>query len=94
VNRIRTKEDGSHTEETTWFRVSVWRKQAEGIAPYLKKGRQVMVSGRVSARGYVGADGSPRASLEVTADTIKLLGGPRGEEAHLAEPAAEEEVYF
>ena len=94
VNRKWTREDGSHSDETTWFRVTVWRKQGESLAPYLKKGRQVMVVGRVSARGYVGADGSPRASLDVTADTVRLMGGPRGEEAHLAEPAAEEEVFF
>lgn len=94
VNRRWTKDDGSHADETTWFRVTVWRKQAESLSPYLKKGRQVMVIGRVAARGYVGTDGSPRASLDVTADSIKLMGGPRGEEGALAEPAAEEEVFF
>ncbi len=94
VNRRWTKDDGSHADETTWFRVTVWRKQAESLSPYLKKGRQVMVIGRVSARGYVGTDGSPRASLDVTADSIKLMGGPRGEEGPAAEPAVEEEVFF
>jgi single-strand DNA-binding protein len=95
VNRKWTKEDGSHGDETTWFRVAVWRKQAESLNPYLKKGGKVMVIGRVSARGYTGADGSPRASLEVTADTIKLMGGgQRGDEGHTAEPAVEEEVFF
>ncbi|HSN74033.1 MAG TPA: single-stranded DNA-binding protein [Anaerolineae bacterium] len=95
VNRKWTKDDGSHGEETTWFRVSAWRKQAESVNQYLKKGRQVMVVGRVSGRGYTGADGSPRASLDVTADTIRFLGGgPRGEDSPFAEPAAEEEVFF
>jgi single-strand DNA-binding protein len=95
VNRRWTKEDGSHGEETTWFRVSAWRKQAEIVNQYLKKGRQVMVVGRVSGRGYTAADGTPRASLDVTADTIKFIGGgPRGEESPFAEPPAEEEVFF
>lgn len=95
VNRKWTKEDGTHGEETTWFRVSAWRRLAETASQYLKKGSKVMVIGRVSARSYVGADGSPRSSLEVTAESIKFIGGgPRGEEAHLAEPAAEEEVFF
>lgn len=95
VNRKWTKEDGGHGEETTWFRVTAWRKLAESLNPYLKKGGKVMVIGRVSARGYTGADGSPRASLEVTADTIKLMGGgPRGDEGHTVEPAVEEEVFF
>lgn len=94
VNRRWTKEDGSQGDETTWFRVSVWRRQAETVVQYLKKGRQVMVIGRVSARGYVGADGSPRASLEVTADTIRFIGGGPREEGSLVEPAADEEVFF
>lgn len=94
VNRKWTKDDGSHGEETTWFRVSVWRKQAETLNQYLKKGRQVMVIGRVSARGYTAADGSPRASLDVTADSIKLMGGgPRSEESPFAE-GSEEEIFF
>lgn len=95
VNRKWTKEDGSHGEETTWFRVTAWRKLAESLNPYLKKGGKVMVIGRVSARGYTGADGSPRASLEVTADTIRLMGGgPRSDDGHTVEPAVEEEVFF
>jgi single-strand DNA-binding protein len=95
VNRRWTKEDGSQGDETTWFRVTTWRKQAETVNQYLKKGSQVMVVGRVSGRGYVGADGTPRASLEVTADTVKFLGGaPRSEDSPFAEPAAEEEVFF
>ena len=96
VNRRWNKEDGSHGEETTWFRVSAWRKQAEIVNQYLKKGRQVMVIGRVSARPYTGADGSARASLDVTADTIKFIGGGgggRSDDSPFAEPA-EEEVFF
>ncbi len=95
VNRRWTKEDGTHGEETTWFRVSAWRRLAETASQYLKKGSKVMVVGRVSARGYTGTDGSPRASLDVTAENIKFLSGsPRGEDGGLAEPAAEEEVFF
>jgi single-strand DNA-binding protein len=95
VNRTWTKEDGSHGDETTWFRVTAWRKLAETANQYLKKGRQVLVVGRVSGRGYVATDGTPRASLEVTAETIRFMsGGPRSEESPFVEPAAEEEVFF
>ena len=94
VNRKWTNQDGSPGEETTWFRVAVWRKQAEAINQYLKKGRQVMVIGRVSARGYTAADGSPRASLDVTATEVRLLGGPRGEESSPFADGGEEEIFF
>lgn len=92
VNRRWTNPDGSHGEETTWFRVAAWRKLAEICNQYLRKGRQVMVIGRVSARAYTAANGEPRASLEVTATDVRFLGG-RPEESPFAEPA-EEEAFF
>jgi single-strand DNA-binding protein len=81
VNRKWTNSDGSPGEETKWFRVTVWRKLAETCNQYLAKGRQVMVIGRVAASAFSGQDGSPRASLEVTADSVRFLGGGRGEAA-------------
>ena len=75
VNRRWTNQDGTPGEETKWFRVSAWRKLGETCAQYLKKGRQVMVVGRVSASAYTAQDGSVRASLEMTADSVRFLGG-------------------
>ena len=94
VNRKWTNQDGSPGEETTWFRVSAWRKLGESLNQYLKKGRQVMVVGRVSARAYTAADGNPRASLDVTATEIRLLGGPRGEDSSPFADGGEEEIFF
>ncbi len=82
TNRKWTNTDGSQGEETVWFRVSVWRKQAEVAAKYLAKGRQVMVEGRMTPdratggpRVWTAQDGTPRASFEMTADRIIFLGG-------------------
>lgn len=81
TSRKWTNSDGSKGEETVWFRVSAWRKSAEIAANYLSKGRQVMVEGRLTAdkatggpRIWTGQDGIPRASYEMTADRIVLLG--------------------
>ena len=94
VNRRWTGQDGTPQEETTWFRVAAWRKLAETCNQYLRKGRQVMVIGRVSARAYTAANGELRASLDVTADTVRFLGGPRTEESPFADGAEEEEEAF
>lgn len=56
-----------------YFRVSCWRKQAENAMKYLAKGRKVAVVGMVTARAYMGNDGSPKASLEVQAEDIEYL---------------------
>ena len=78
VNRKWTNADGTPGEETTWFRATAWRKLAETCNQYLAKGRQVRVVGRVAASAFSGQDGSPRASLEVTADSVRFLGGGNG----------------
>jgi single-strand DNA-binding protein len=61
-------------EKTTWFRVAAWRQLAESLAPYITKGKQVMVVGTVDARPYADNSGQPAASLELTAREIRLLG--------------------
>jgi single-strand DNA-binding protein len=89
TNRRWNNPDGSRGEETTWFRVTAWRRQAEVAAEYLSKGRQVMVEGRMNSdkatggpRVWTGQDGVARASYEITAQRIIFLqGGARMEES-------------
>jgi len=70
----RKDRSGEQQEITTWFRVSLWGKQAEAVAPYLVKGKQVYVEGRLRTDEYTDRDGNKRLSLEVTASDVQLLG--------------------
>lgn len=80
VNEKWTGKDGDAREKTLWFRVTVWRAQAETVAQYLKKGRQVLVVGTLDEPyAYMADDGTPRASLQATAQTVRFLGGGRGD---------------
>lgn len=79
TSRRWTNANGESQEKTTWFRVTCWRKLAETTAQYLKKGRLVLVEGEVDVQAYTDREGSPRASLEVTATTVRFLGGGREE---------------
>ncbi len=74
TNRRWTNQNGEAQEKTTWFRVTCWRKQAEIAAQYLQKGKLVLVEGEVEAQAYTDREGSARASLEITANTFKMLG--------------------
>jgi single-strand DNA-binding protein len=74
TNRRYTTPAGESKEETDWFRISVWGKQAEQCNQFLSKGRQVYVEGRLHARNWEGQDGQMRTSLEVTADRVLFLG--------------------
>ncbi|MGB1285124.1 MAG: single-stranded DNA-binding protein [Aggregatilineales bacterium] len=66
-------------EKTTWYRVAVWGGQAEVVKQYVRKGRQVMVIGTVSARGYTNNNGEAAASLELRARDVRFLGN-RGDD--------------
>ena len=81
TNRRYTDSSGEQREETVWFRVSVWGRQAEACHQYLRKGRQVLVEGRLAAdengnpRIWTRQDGTPAASFEINAQTVRFLGG-------------------
>ncbi len=48
TGRKYNKGDGQLVEETIWIRVSVFGKQAESSAQYLKKGSMCLIEGRLS----------------------------------------------
>lgn len=73
TNRRYTTSAGEAREETDWFRITVWGKQAEQCNQFLAKGRQVYVEGRLHARNWEGQDGQTRTSIEVTADRVLFL---------------------
>ena len=84
-SRWTDKASGQPREETTWFRVSVWRQQAETANQYLTKGSKVLVEGRLKPDPTTGAprlwtrqDGTVSSSYEITADTVRFLT-PKGE---------------
>lgn len=76
----RKDKTGEMQDQTTWFRVSVWGRQAEVANQYLTKGKQVYIEGRLRQEEYTDKEGKVRASLEVMATDLQFLGA-RGEEA-------------
>jgi len=86
VNDNYTNSNGEKVERTIWFRVSTWGKQAEICSQYLKKGRKVLVEGRLTPdvstggpRIWTRQDGSPATSFEVNANTVRFLSS-RGDQ--------------
>ena len=99
TSRKWTDASGQVKEETAWFRISVYGKQAEICNQYLAKGRKVLVEGTLvvdeksgGPRVYTRKDGSAGASFEVRATTVRFLspkseGEPAGATAAVAAPA-------
>ncbi len=101
TNRQYTASDGTSVKETIWFRISVWGKLAEICNQYLRKGRSVLVEGRLTPdkdtggpRVWTRQDGTPGASFEINASTVRFLstkGEAEGEIAYGEGSAAGEE---
>ncbi len=90
-NRSYNGSNGEKVDETTWFRVTAWGKQAETCNQFLRKGSKVLVEGRLTPdesggpRIWNRQDGTPAASFEVTASTVRFLsqrGESEGEEEY------------
>lgn len=98
------KATGEPKEETCWFRVAVWRGQAESVNEYLSKGRQCIVEGKLKPDPTTGGpriwtrpDGTVGATYEITADVVRFIGskddvGESGAPAR--SPEEEDEIPF
>lgn len=92
TNRAYTAPDGERKQETEWFRVSAWRKQAESCNQFLTKGQRVYVEGSLRTRTWEDRDGQRRVTLEVNADRVLFLDKQAlaplpGEEVSMEGPA-------
>jgi single-strand DNA-binding protein len=68
--------DGQWQEKTVWFRVTAWRKMAETASQYLAKGSKVLVIGELEEpRTWKDKEGNTQVSLDVTATTLRFMGG-------------------
>jgi single-strand DNA-binding protein len=72
---------GDKKEETCWWRVSVFGRQAENCKEYLEKGSSVMVAGRMTPDPQTGSprlwnrdDGTVGVSYELRAFDVRFLG--------------------
>lgn len=60
---------------TNYFDVVVWGKTAENIKPYLGKGKQLCINGRLRQDRWDGNDGAKHSRVCIVAETVQLLGG-------------------
>jgi single-strand DNA-binding protein len=78
TNYRYTTSDGETREDTEWFRISVFGRQAESCNQYLSKGSKVYVEGRLKSSTYQTRDGETRFSNEINASDVRFLGGSGG----------------
>lgn len=75
VNRTYTRrESNEKVEETCFVDIEAWGRQGETIARYMKKGRQILIEGRLRFDSWE-KDGQKRSRLTVVVENFQFLDG-------------------
>lgn len=85
-----TGKDGEKKESTEWHRISCFRKTAENVGEYVKKGQLVCVIGKIKTRKWEDKDGITRWTTEITANRVVFLGKKQDSGEHPAFEKSEE----
>lgn len=82
VSRRYTLQSGETKEETLFITVAVFGRQAETILKYMKKGRPILIEGRLRQEEWTNKDGQKQSRISVVAEQFRFLGdgGNRGGE--------------
>ncbi|MDQ0271951.1 single-stranded DNA-binding protein [Cytobacillus purgationiresistens] len=98
VNRGFTNQQGER--EADFINCVVWRKPAENVANFLKKGSLAGVDGRLQTRNYEGQDGKRVYVTEVQAESVQFLepknanpGGGRSNDSNYGAPREQDFSY-
>jgi len=86
----RRKKGDQWVEESSFWDVDLWGKQAESLNQYLTKGKLVAVEGAMRQDRWE-QDGQPRVKVIVNANTVQLLGsqgGQGGGQGYAGQPTA------
>jgi single-strand DNA-binding protein len=75
TNQNYTKSDGQKAQAVTFVDVTAWRRLAEICNQFLKKGRQVLVTGTLRQDRWIDTKTQqPRSKLKVVAREVKFIG--------------------
>jgi single-strand DNA-binding protein len=90
TNEKKRDKSGELHDVTTWFRVTLWRQQAENAAKYLTKGSQVYVEGRLALEEWTDRDGNVRQTLDVQGTDMRFIGTKGGGGDYSGDPGEAE----
>jgi single-strand DNA-binding protein len=80
VNRTWTGEDGQKKEEVSFIDVEAWGRQGEVIAQYMKKGRPLLIEGRLKLDTWEDKNTKQKVSkLKVVLESFSFIDSNRGE---------------
>lgn len=78
TNFVWNDQSGQKQEKAEYHNIVAWRKLADIIGQYLKKGSKVFIEGRLQTREWTGQDGVKRYRTEIIAENMIMLDRPGG----------------
>lgn len=75
------KNTGEKREKTEWHRVVAYRRTAEIIGQYTRKGSKLYVEGKLQTRKWTDNNGVDRYTTEIIADSVQLLDSRRDDQS-------------
>lgn len=73
-------------KETDFLDCVAWRNTAEFVEKYFKKGRMIVVSGRLQIRGWTDKEGNKRRSAEIVADSVYFGDSKKDDDQSQSQP--------
>ena len=74
TNEKRKDKSGELQDITTWFKITLWKNQAETAAKYLTKGSSVYIEGRLRLEEWTDRENNNRYTLDVQATDMQFIG--------------------
>lgn len=74
------------TKSTLWVACALWGKRAAALAPCLRKGTQVGITGEAGARSYTKGDGSLGFDVTCRVGNVTLVGNKLNDHAQDPKP--------
>ncbi len=87
VNRSK-KQGDQWVEETSFFDIMIWGKTAENLHPYLRKGKQIGITGFLKQERWE-KDGQKHSRVSIVAEDVQLLGGKTTESSSSKPPESQ-----
>lgn len=94
ISKVYKDKDGNRQDSTQWFNLVAWRKLAEIVESYVKKGSHVAVEGELATRSWDDAEGNKKYATEVILNGLTILDKKQSPEVASVDDTNEEKVPF
>lgn len=74
----KDKVSGETQERTEWHRIVFFRRLAEIVGEYVKKGSKIYIEGKLQTRKWQDQGGQDRYTTEIVADQMQMLDSKGG----------------